>query len=311
MVRDTFNSKAENNKPGQVMNKYTGAHVSAAGGVQNAPENAKKIGATAFALFTKNQRQWKAKPLSPENISAFRKNLAESGISPSHILPHDSYLINLGHPDAEKRRKSLEAFVDELERCRQLGLRMLNFHPGSHLNLISEEECLENVITSLDSASEQVGDIIMVIENTAGQGTNIGYSFNHLAHIINGVKRPERMGICIDTCHLFVSGHDIRSAETFNSTMTEFDRQIGFKFLRGMHLNDSKKPLGSRVDRHHSLGRGEIGWEAFRLIMTDQRFDNMPLILETPDPELWPEEIAVLNGFAGPQPSASGNADEK
>lgn len=279
------------------MKKYIGAHVSASGGIQNAPLNAMNIGANAFALFTKNQRQWKAKPLNNETVEEFIKNLALSGISPDHVLPHDSYLINLGHPDEEKRKKSFIAFVDELKRCKELKLKMLNFHPGSHLGIISEEACLDNIIFSINRAAELVSGVTMVIENTAGQGSNIGYCFKHLNYLLNGVKDKTRVGICLDTCHLFASGYDIRNEISYNRSLNEFDKEVGISFLKGMHLNDSKKPLGSRVDRHESIGRGEIGAEAFRLIMKDPRLDNIPFILETPEPEIWPEEIRMLKNF--------------
>ncbi len=290
-------------------NKYVGAHVSASGGVENAPINAMEIGARAFALFTKNQRQWKAKALSEESIEAFRTNLERSGIAPRHVLPHDSYLINLGHPEEEKLLKSREAFIDELERCEQLGLEKLNFHPGSHLVKIpkrdpdyeakleaAERECLDRIAESMNRAIEATPDskVKLVIENTAGQGSNLGYRFEHLAYLIERVEEKSRVGVCLDTCHTFTAGYDLRTAEAYAETMSAFDEIVGFDYLEGMHINDSKPPLGSRVDRHHSLGMGEIGWEAFRLIMNDPRMDDIPLILETIDESIWPEEIRAL-----------------
>ncbi len=280
-----------------VMKKYVGAHVSAAGGVEKAPLNAAGIGASALALFTKNQRQWKAKPLGQGSILHFKQNLRKANILPEHCLPHDSYLINLGHPEEEKRQKSLEAFIDELQRCHALGLVMLNFHPGSHLNRISEGECIENIISSLNKALAATQGVAVIIENTAGQGSNVGYRFQHLADIIKGMEQKHRVGVCIDTCHAFAAGYDIRTRDAYERTMEEFDAVIGMEYLRGAHLNDSKKPLGSRVDRHQSLGRGYIGLDAFRFIMNDPRFDNMPLVLETTDPEIWPEEIKLLYSF--------------
>ncbi len=274
--------------------KFVGAHVSIAGGVENAPLNAAKIGARAFAMFTKNQRQWKARPLSTESIERFKKNMEQVGITPDHCLPHDSYLINLGHPDTEKRRRSLDAFRDEMKRCSELGLGMLNFHPGSHLNEITENQCIDNIIESLNIVLAEVPGVRAVIENTAGQGTNVGYRFEHLAAIIDGVSDRSRVGVCIDTCHAFAAGYDIRTRKAYEQTMDELDRVIGVEYLCGAHLNDSKKGLGSRVDRHHSLGKGEIGINAFGYIMNDQRFDNIPLVLETVDPSLWPEEIRLL-----------------
>lgn len=277
--------------------KYFGAHVSASGGVENAPLNAIEIGARAFALFTKNQRQWVAKPLTAESIDAFRANMAKGGFRPQDVLPHDSYLINLGHPEVEARDKSLRAFIDEMERCQQLGLCYLNFHPGSHLNQIDEEACLDLIAGCINHALECTDGVTAVIENTAGQGSNLGYRFEHLAHIIDRVEDKSRIGVCLDTCHTFTAGYDLRNRDTYDSTMAEFDRIVGFKYLKGMHLNDSKPKLGSRVDRHHSLGKGELGLEPFRMIANDPRLEEMPLILETIDADLWPEEIRLLYGF--------------
>ncbi len=274
--------------------KFVGAHVSAAGGVSKAPLNAKEIGAKAFALFTKNQRQWRAKPLTEEEIKKFRENLKKVGISPQHVLPHDSYLINLGHPEKEKRLKSLRAFIDEIERCYQLGLRYINFHPGSHLRRISEDDCLKLVAESVNEAIERTKDVVLVIENTAGQGSNVGYRFEHLARIIELVEKKDRIGVCLDTCHLFAAGYDIRTEKSYLRTMEEFESTIGLRYLKGMHLNDAKSTLGSRVDRHHSIGKGNIGLEAFRFIMNDPRLDGIPLILETIDPSIWAEEIKLL-----------------
>ena len=274
--------------------KYIGAHVSASGGVFNAPKNAISIGAKAFALFVKNQRQWSAKPLDNETIKKFKDELEKSEILPKHILPHDSYLINLGHPLKEKREKSLNAFIDELKRCEQLGLDRLNFHPGSHLKEISEEKCLEYISESMNEALRKSEGIKLVIENTAGQGSNLGYKFEHLAYLIENSIDKQRVGVCIDTCHMFVSGYDIRTKEAYEKTMHEFDEIVGFEYLLGMHINDSKSKLGSRVDRHHSLGMGELGWDTFRWIMNDKRLDDIPLILETIDESLWAKEIEEL-----------------
>ncbi|RKQ60570.1 endonuclease IV [Thermovibrio guaymasensis] len=276
------------------LKKFVGAHVSSAGGVFNAPLNAEKIGAKAFALFTKNQRQWKARPLKEEDVEKFKENLKKVGISPDHVLPHDSYLINLGSPDKEKRRKSIEAFVDEVERCYQLGLKYLNFHPGSSLGKVSEDECLKIVSESINEALSRTKEVILVIENTAGQGSNVGYRFEHIARIIELVEDKSRIGVCLDTCHMFAAGYDIRTPEAYERTMKEFDDVVGFKYLKGMHLNDAKSTLGSRVDRHHSIGKGNIGLEAFRLIMNDDRLNDIPLILETIDPSIWKEEIELL-----------------
>ena len=274
--------------------KYVGAHVSASGGVENAPRNAQAIGAKAFALFTKNQRQWVANPLSEKNIEGFKTNLAKSGIAAEHVLPHDSYLINLAHPETDPLQKSRNAFIDEMQRCQQLELKLLNFHPGSHLNKTSENHSLDLVAESINIALEQTNGVTAVIENTAGQGTNLGYSFEHLAHIIDKVDDKSRVGICIDTCHSFTAGYDLRTIDACDKTFTEFEKIVGFKYLRGMHLNDSKPELGARVDRHESLGKGKIGLECFRYIMNDARFDDIPMVLETVNPDIWPEEISLL-----------------
>ena len=291
------------------MSKFVGAHVSASGGVDNAPLNAMKIGAKAFAVFTKNQRQWVAKPLETKTIDAFHKNLELSGILPQHILPHDSYLINLGHPEVEKLEKSRDAFIDELERCRILGLDRLNFHPGSHLVKVPKKDpayhdkvmqaelhCLDVIAESMNRAIDATKDsnVKLVIENTAGQGSNLGYKFEHLGHIIDRIEDKSRVGICLDTCHTFTGGYDLRTREAYDETMDAFGRIVGFEYLMGMHINDSKPPLGSRVDRHHSLGQGEIGWDAFKFIMNDARMDDIPLVLETIDESIWKEEIQAL-----------------
>ncbi len=277
--------------------KFVGAHVSSSGGVFNAPINASKIGAKAFALFTKNQRQWKAKPLDEKTIEKFKINLEESGISPKHILPHDSYLINLGHPEEEKREKSLNAFIDEVKRCEMLGLDKLNFHPGSHLKKISEEECLDLIAESMNKTLEVTDNVTLVIETTAGQGSNLGYKFEHLAYLIDKSIDKSRVGVCIDTCHIFAAGYDIRDKESYEKTMKEFDEIIGFEYLKGMHINDSKSKFSSKVDRHHSIGMGELGEETFKLIMNDERLNDIPLILETIDESLWPKEIELLYNF--------------
>lgn len=276
--------------------KYIGAHVSAQGGVENAPLNANAIGATAFALFVKNQRQWKAAPLSAESIARFRENCSKLGYKPEMILPHDGYLINLGQPDPEKRRQSIEAFVDELERCAALGLDRLNFHPGSHLRLVSEEEDIRLIAESVREALDRVPGVAAVFENTAGQGSNMGYSFEQLASMLEAVGMPGRTGVCIDTCHAFAAGYNLADQEDFNAVWEKFDRLIGFDNLMGMHLNDAKAPCGSHLDRHESLGKGTLGWQPFQWLMQDARFDNIPLILETVDPDLWPQEIAALQG---------------
>lgn len=278
--------------------KYFGAHVSASGGVENAPLNAHAIGATAFALFTKNQRQWFSAPLTDESIALFKARCAEFGYTPQQILPHDSYLINLGSPDDEGLEKSRRSFVHELKRCQQLGLDRLNFHPGSHLGKISEDDCLARIAESINLALSQTEGVTAVIENTAGQGTNVGFRFEHLRAIIDRVDDKSRVGVCIDMAHTFAAGYDISTSEGFRLVFDEFDAVIGFKYLRGMHINDSKKALASRVDRHESLGLGLIGNTLFEMIATDARFDGIPLILETPDESRWPDEIAWLKNKA-------------
>ena len=278
--------------------KYFGAHVSASGGVENAVKNAKDIGATAFALFTKNQRQWIAPALTPAQIAIFKEAMAEAGFSAQQILPHDSYLINLGHPDEDGLQKSRESFFEEMQRCELLGLDRLNFHPGSHLKRISEEGSLDRIAESINMALERTKGVTAVLENTAGQGSNLGYKFEHLAYIIDRVEDKSRVGVCLDTCHSFAAGYDLRTKEACDATFAEFDRVIGFKYLRGMHLNDAMRPLGSHIDRHSPMGEGEIGIECFKYIASDPRFDNIPLILETPDEERWAQEIAQLRAFA-------------
>jgi len=275
-------------------NKFVGAHTSSSGGVFNAVYNAQQIGAKAFALFTKNQKRWDAKPLDTKTIDKFKTALNESKILPKHVLPHDSYLINLGHPDEQKLIKSRMAFIDELERCEELGLEKLNFHPGSHLKEISEDECIDRIAESINIALDKTKGVSAVIENTAGQGSNLGYKFEHLAQIIDKVEDKTRIGVCIDTCHMFVAGYDIRTKEVYDKTWQEFENIVGFKYLMGMHINDSKPPLGSKKDRHHSIGQGEIGLDAFRFIMNDERMDDIPLILETIDSDIWKEEIELL-----------------
>jgi deoxyribonuclease-4 len=277
--------------------KYIGAHVSASGGVENAPLNAHEIGAKAFALFTRNQRQWKSSPLTSRSIDLFKERCAAYGYLPSQILPHDSYLINLGHPEAEGLAKSREAFLDEMQRCEQLGLDRLNFHPGSHLNAFPIDDCLDRIAESINEALNQTSGVTAVIENTAGQGTNLGHTFEQIAHIIDRVEDKSRVGVCIDTAHTLAAGYDIKTTEGFIDTFDKFDKIIGFSYLRGMHINDSKKDLASKVDRHDSIGKGLMGLTTFKMLMNDPRFDNIPMILETPDETIWAEEISYLYGL--------------
>ena len=280
--------------------KYVGAHVSASGGVENAPINANLIGAKAFALFTKNQKQWFSNPLTKASIKAFRENCEKFGYEPFQILPHDSYLINLGHPESEPLEKSRASFLDEMQRCEQLGLDRLNFHPGSHLNAIGIEECLKRIAESINIVLDKTNGVSAVIENTAGQGTNLGHTFEQLKVIIDNVEDKSRVGVCIDTCHAFTSGYDLKSPDGFKKTFETFDEIIGFIYLKGIHLNDSKKDFGTRVDRHDNIGIGFLGEETFAILMNDSRFDNIPLILETPEESLWEAEIKKLYSLVLP-----------
>jgi len=283
------------------MTKYIGAHVSASGGVGNAILNAEAIGANAFALFTRNQRSWVSKPLPQLEIDGFRALLVDRGFKPAMVLPHDSYLINLGSPDEETLQKSRAAFLDEMKRAEQLGLTMLNFHPGSHLNKISEEECLDQIAREINIALEKTHGVTAVIENTAGQGSNLGFKFKHLRRIIDGVDDKSRVGVCIDTCHTLAAGYDITNEMGYNFCFDEFERIVGFDYLKAIHLNDSKKGVASHVDRHETLGDGFVGSWFFERFMNDSRFDDMPIILETPDPMRWREEILWLRSLVRTQ----------
>lgn len=278
----------------KIRNKRIGAHVSITGGIENAPYNAREIGAKAFALFTKNQRRWTAKDLEEKNILEFKRRIEEIGIEPKYILPHDSYLINLGNADEEKRNQSFEAFVDEMKRCNELGLLYLNMHPGSHLKEISEEQSMDLIIDCINKAHELVSNVTVVLEITAGQGSNLGYTFEHLAYIINGTINKNRIGVCLDTCHMFAAGYDIRTKDSYTKTMNNFEKIVGFKYLKGVHLNDSMVPLASKKDRHESIGKGELGLEFFELLMNDERFDDIPIVLETIDETIWKNEIEYL-----------------
>jgi len=284
----------ERTREDKIKSKFIGAHVSTVGGVFNAPKNAEEIGAKAFGMFVKNQRRWEAKPLTDEDIEKFKKALKEYGYNKEYILPHDSYLINLGAKDEEKREKSLNAFIEEIKRCDQLGLKYLNTHPGSHLNEISEDECINNIAECINKAIDATENIVIVLENTSGQGSNMGYKFEHLGKIIEKVKNKERIGACIDTCHTITAGYELKDEAGYKKTMDEFEKYVGFKYLRGVHLNDSKFDTGSRKDRHDSIGKGILGMEFFERFMNDDRFDNIPIILETIDSSIWKEEINLL-----------------
>lgn len=274
--------------------KYIGAHVSIENGVSLAPLRAKEIGARSFALFTGHSNRWQSKAIPAEEAAAFKENCEVGGYTPDMILPHDNFLINLGSPDAEKLAKSRKSFKDEMKRCAQLGLKMLNFHPGSHLNELTEEECLDRIAESLNIVLGEVDGVAAIIETTAGQGTNLGHRFEQIRRIIDGVEDKSRVGVCLDTCHSFSAGYDLATEEGYKETWAAFDEIIGKDYLRGIHLNDDKRELGSRIDRHASLRTGTLGDEFFRRFVNDSRFDNMPIILETPDPALWPAEIEWL-----------------
>ncbi len=280
-----------------------GAHVSAAGGVNNAPTNAKQIGATAFALFTRNQRRWQSPPYAPETVTAFHTTLEASGYSRDVVLPHAGYLINLGSPDEEVREKSIGGLTDELSRTIALGLGMLNFHPGTSKGELDEKATCRRIAQGIDRVLQDVRDdrerpALLVLENTAGQGSNMGATFQQLAMIIEASTHPDRLAVCVDTCHAFAAGFDIRSEEGWNSLMDGVIATVGLQKLAGIHLNDSLGGLGSHKDRHQPIGKGEIGIEGFKAIMQDQRLDGLPLILETPEEDNWAQEIELLRSLA-------------
>lgn len=276
------------------MAKYIGAHVSTAGGVQNAPLAAAAINARAFALFTGMSSRWKSKAITPEVAAKFKENCEANGYTADVILPHDNFLINLGSPEAEKLEKSRQSFLEEMQRCEQLGLKFLNFHPGSHLNLIEIDKCLDLIAESINITLDKTSGVVAVLESTAGQGSNLGYKFEQLAHIIDKVEDKSRIGVCVDTCHTHSAGYDLADPEGYRKTWEDFDRVIGGEYLKALHLNDNKRTLGSRIDRHEFIGEGSLGKDFFIRLVNDPRFDNMPLILETPDPERWAAEIAWL-----------------
>lgn len=259
-----------------------------------APVNAAAIGAKAFALFTRSPSRWRSPEITPEQAELFKENCRLNGFTPDQILPHDSFLINLGSPDKAKLKLSRIAFLDEFRRCEQLGLKLLNFHPGSHVNEMDETECLNLIATGINQTLEQTQGVTAVIENTAGQGSNLGHQWEQIAHIIDRVEDKSRVGVCIDTCHAYSAGYDLRSEEGYERVWRDFDEIIGFKYLRGMHLNDDKRELASRIDRHAPIGQGTLGNDVFTRLMQDPRLDGIPMILETPDEALWPQEIAWL-----------------
>ncbi len=277
--------------------KYVGAHVSIAGGAATAPARAKDIGANAFGMFTKNQRQWRAKPLSDDEVARFHSGLAEAGICGEHVVVHDGYLINIGNPDPEKRLKSLTALADEAGRVERLGLTLLNFHPGSGMGMMDERETIKLIAEGVNTVLAGSKSAVLLIESTAGQGAHVGYRFEHLASLIELIEPTDRIGVCIDTCHIFAAGYDLRTDKSYERTMSAFDSIVGFARLRAVHLNDAKIEFESRRDRHESLGEGHLGWTPFELIMNDPRFDSIPMILETPQPDRWKTEIGRLFSF--------------
>lgn len=274
--------------------KYVGAHVSVQGGVANAPLRAQEIGAKSFALFTGSSNRWVSKAISDAEAALFVERCAEYGYSPDVILPHDNFLINLGSPDAEKLAMSRKSFLDEMQRVEKLGLSMLNFHPGSHLKAMAEDDCLDRIAESVNITLGQTSGVTAVIENTAGQGSNLGHRFEQIARIIDGIDDKSRVGVCIDTCHAYSAGYDLATDSGYDEMWRLFDDIIGRDYLRGIHLNDDKRELGSRIDRHASIGTGTLGEDFFRRFMNDPRFDGIPVILETPDDSIWAREIEWL-----------------
>ena len=273
---------------------FIGPHVSIGGGVANAPLNAKGLGATGFGMFVKNQRQWTAAPYADLDISSFKTRMKTDGYSAATVMPHAGYLINLANPNTEAQAKSISSLLDEMRRCQSLGLDKLNLHPGSHLRLISTQEACERVARSINEVLKVTTGVTVVIENTAGSGGNLGSVFTEIRSIIDGVEEKARVGVCLDTMHTFAAGYDIRTRDGFLRTMEQFSSTVGMHYLRGMHLNDSKVGLNSHVDRHESLGAGLLGLEVFKCIMRDARFEGIPLVLETPNEEIWKQEIQQL-----------------
>ena len=277
---------------------YIGAHVSAAGKVSNSIKNAQDIGANAFALFVRQQRTWTAKPLKLEDIEEFKLLLNQSGIKPNKVVPHGSYLINLGNPNSEKREQSFQLFKDEAERCHKLGLLYYNIHPGSTVGECSIEESISFISEGINKLHDQVPGVCILLENAAGQGNSIGSKFEDLKMIIDKVSDKKRVGICIDTCHLFAAGYDIRSEKSYTKTMAELESKIGFEFLKAFHLNDIKGELGCGKDRHENIGKGGLGLKAFKNIVNDPKLEEIPLILETPEsPDIYAKEIEILRGL--------------
>lgn len=272
--------------------------MSGAGGVHTAIDRATSIGCSALQVFTKNNNQWNGKPFTENDIAQYKQKIAKAGIAP--VVSHDSYLINLCGTNPDILKKSRAAFIDELERCEQLGIPLLNFHPGSHLGA-GDDEGIKLICESLNFAHDKTKNskVKSVLEATAGQGTNVGYKFEHLRAIIDGVENSERMAVCIDTCHIFAAGYDIGSEKGYKETFKQFDEIVGLNRLVAFHINDSKKGLGSHVDRHEHIGKGAIGLTGFRLLMNDERFKDIPKILETPKSEDLHEDVENIKMLKG------------
>ncbi|NLL82763.1 MAG: deoxyribonuclease IV [Lentisphaerae bacterium] len=281
-------------------NWYVGPHVSAAGGAHNAPVAAEEIKATAFGVFVKNQKQWFAPEVTAEQRARFGAAMNTTGYTAAQVLPHAGYLINLANPDAEAHDRSVNSLIDEVKRCHAFGLTMLNLHPGSHLKKLAPEAALSRVAAAINDVLAATEGVTIVIENTAGQGGSLGVTMAELGAILAEVDDKARLGFCLDTCHAFAAGYDVRTAAGITALLDEFEAEVGpaSEFLRGMHLNDAKSDYSSRVDRHAPLGMGNIGWEPFRTIMRDKRCAGIPLVIETPDEMRWPDEIAKLISFS-------------
>lgn len=271
--------------------KFIGPHVSICGGIDKTVIKAHHLGANAFALFTKNKLAWYATPLKKEIIKKFKENCIKYKFGGKQIIAHNSYITNLGSPNNENLKKSRILFLEEIVRCYKLGVKMLNFHPGNHMNLITISKCLLNIADSINFALSRSKNVIAVIENTAGQGTSVGYCFEQIAELIEKIENKKRIGVCLDTCHAFSSGYDLRDKKSCDKIFRTFEKNIGLKYLKAMHLNDSKNKFHSYKDRHQNLGKGYMGSFPFNYIKNDIRFVNMPLILETPNNNLWIKEI--------------------
>ncbi|XBC39855.1 MAG: deoxyribonuclease IV [Buchnera aphidicola (Chaetogeoica yunlongensis)] len=271
--------------------KYIGPHLSIVGGLDQVVYRANKLGATAFSFFLGSPLRWKLVNFDNLEIKKFVFLCTYFQYFSNQILPHSSYLVNLGHPSNDYLNKSRLFFINEIVNCRKLGLSLLNFHPGSHLKRIDEQSCLKRISDSINFALENTTGIKLVIENTAGQGSNVGYCFEHLADIIYRIEDKTRIGVCLDTCHLYSAGYDLNTESECSKTFKKFDQIVGLNYLSGMHINDSKTKKNSRVDRHHNLGYGYIGKLVFSWIIKNINYKIFPMILETTNHSLWQEEI--------------------